>query len=161
MRLSYRTLGRKTIGFTTLIAFALGASVNAQTTGSAATIVGTVTDTSSGLALSGASVVLYRGNSLVSTAMTDARGSFQFKDESPAVYHVVIRSNGYAPAQSDDVAIVPGQTLVSINVSVLAAPNGNATTNLRTSGRTTASSTLGSLQRTSAVSRDLQLRNAR
>jgi len=123
--------------------------------GAATAIVGTVTDVASGLAVSNASVSLYRGTSAVAKSVTDQNGSFRFPNQSAAVYRVEVRASGFGAALSDDIAVAAGATQASVNIA-LSRQSGSQRDSLRTIGRTSASSTLGGgLQRTSTVSQDI------
>lgn len=109
------------------------------------TISGTVVTQDNGLSIAGATVVLYRGTSVVATTTTNAGGQYSFS-EPPAIYSVVVSANGYQTTRVDDIATLVGSHS-AVRTSLLRASTsasqlreiGSASAILR--GNTLASST--------------------
>ncbi len=118
-------------------------------------ITGTILDSSSGLAIPGADVTLYRGTTEIARTVSSSSGTYTFANEPPAIYRLVVARRGYASSQSDDVPIVPGTQSVAVNIDINVAANTSQQPTIRTIGRVNSSSTLGTLQKASTVSRDL------
>ncbi len=118
-------------------------------------ITGTILDSSSGLAIPGADVTLYRGTTEIARTVSSSSGTYTFANEPPAIYRLVVARRGYASSQSDDVPIVPGTQSVAVNIDIDVAASTGQQPTIRTIGRVSSSSTQGTLQKASTVSRDL------
>jgi len=118
-------------------------------------ITGTILDTSSGLAIPGADVTLYRGTTEIARTVSSSSGTYTFANEPPAIYRLIVTRRGYASSESDDVPIVPGTQSVAVNIDINAAATTGQQSAIRTIGRVSTSSSAGRLQKASTVSRDL------
>jgi hypothetical protein len=111
------------------------------------TIVGTVVDSESGLALAAAHVRV-DGTSLA--AVSDASGGFTIADVPAGTLRLRVERAGYQPSDSDEIVLQAGTT-VQVSLGVQRVPSGAA---LRTIGSTSVRSTQ-SLQRASTIYRTL------
>ncbi len=101
-----------------LVALAVALVPTGLPAATGATIVGRVLDAQGGLPVEGATVELDRNSSPVTTARTDATGTFRFANEPPGTYSVVIRASGYQSARAPEFANVRGQTEVRFQTAV-------------------------------------------
>jgi outer membrane receptor for ferrienterochelin and colicin len=110
-----RHCARTLVALTILLAMTVpqtmpaAASDSLAQTQATSTISGTVVTQDNGLSLGGATVVLYRGTSVVATTKTNANGQYSFT-EPAGVYSVVVSANGYQTTRVDDVATLSGSS---------------------------------------------------
>jgi outer membrane receptor protein involved in Fe transport len=83
-------------------------------------VLGSVRDAETGEAISGATVAIWRNGSLVTGAVTDARGAFRIEQLRPATYRVVVSFLGYAEAEFAEVALAREAPVVDLGVVRLA-----------------------------------------
>ena len=95
---------------------------------SGTTITGRVLDVSGGLPVSGASVKLERGNTVLANTTTVADGSFSFPGVAPGVYNVLITAIGYQISLSDDIYVVGNESNVNVQAAIQRVSNGNLRT---------------------------------
>jgi outer membrane receptor protein involved in Fe transport len=88
-----------------------------------ATIEGLVVDARNALPVSGATVVLSQGDATPTTAVTDANGRYTIGAIAPGVYTITIGARGYAPSESDGIALVGGSTS-ALNAALTATTAG-------------------------------------
>jgi hypothetical protein len=105
--------------------------------GEVSSITGLVIAQKNALAISGATVILARGGTRVSTTQTDASGRFTFSNVVPGIYDVTIGARGFAPTSSTGVVVSGGST-VTLNSALAAAQT--SVSNLRMIGRVSAAS---------------------
>lgn len=122
-------------------------AIAAETPADTGTIVGTIVDNESGLALAGAHVRIV--NSSLAT-VSDAGGGFQLTDVPAGSFRLRIEREGYQPSDSDQITLGPGTT-IQVSLEVQRVASGG---NLRTIGSTAVSSAQ-SLQRASTIYRTL------
>ena len=108
-------------------------------------ITGRVLDASGGLPVSGATVSLQHGNTVVTSTQTDSNGEFTFTGETPGVYIVVARATGYDSSESGDIYVVPNEVEATVPIVVSRAASG-----LRTIGSVRVVSN-NSLQQTATI----------
>jgi len=117
----------------------------------AATIAGIVIDQSNALPISGAEVDLRQGASDRYSTKTDSSGRYSL-DVAPGIYTVTIRAAGYAPSETDEVAVVPGSTTLDSALRTAATSSKDA---LAIIGHTTASAQ--SLSAATTISRQISV----
>lgn len=117
------------------------------------TIAGTVVTQENGLGVSGASVVLYQGSTVVDKTTTNADGQYTFAQKPQGVYSVEINATGYQATRVDDIVTVGGSTTI-VRTPLLRATisNGNE---LRVIGSTSASVRGSTLAATATIQHDL------
>jgi outer membrane receptor protein involved in Fe transport len=105
-----------TAGIRTCLAIAiagLGATLfplpSSEAPSPGATIVGRVLDAQGGLPVGGATVDLYRGETVVAETTTDSSGGYRFTNQPPGTYSVTIRAAGYQNGRAPEFAVTPGR----------------------------------------------------
>lgn len=84
------------------------------------TIKGTVTDYDTGMAISGASIMIVPGNQ---TIMSDVNGGFEFIDLDSGQYTLSIQKSGYQ-ANRKIVDVITGETIQTL-VTLIKIPSNN------------------------------------
>lgn len=120
-----------------LIAAVVGAPLPSQAQSGTATITGTVVSQDNGLGISGATVALYQGTTVVDTTTTNADGAYTFANKPAGDYAVVINATGYTATRIDEVVIATGSTTIRTPLLRAVTTGGE----LREIGRTTATFT--------------------
>lgn len=118
-----------------------------------AKITGTVITQENGLPISGASVTLDRGDSVIATTTTDADGAYVFDSEPAGEYGIVFRATGYEGARIASVVAGPGST--STIRTVLARSDISSSQTLREIGSVKSSLRGDTLAATSTIQHDL------
>jgi outer membrane receptor protein involved in Fe transport len=129
-----------------------------------ATITGLVIDQKNALPVSGATVTLAKNGTTVQTATTNGSGRYTINGVVPGVYDVTINARGYSGSQSDEIAVVTGQSL-ALNAALYAADinrSGLATIGHVSSGSSqlSAATTISQSINTEDLTRTGQLRVA-
>jgi outer membrane receptor protein involved in Fe transport len=125
------------------------ADTPAATSAATATVSGLVVDQSNALPIVGARVELRQGSATPISTTTDASGRFSIATV-PGIYHITIRAVGYAPSESNDVSVLPGNTTLD---TALRAASTNANNGLATIGHTTTNAQ--SLSAATTISREV------
>jgi outer membrane receptor protein involved in Fe transport len=130
MRVFARSLASLLCGAVIYLSAAPGAAQ-----GTTGTVAGVVIDQRTALPVTGATVTLNHGASVVATTMTDVNGSYMFSSEPPGIYSVGIQARGYTGARIDDVAVTTGAG-TTIRTPLLAANTTTTGQNLEVIGST-------------------------
>jgi len=128
-------------------AMTVAASAQTQAT---ASITGSLVDQAGGVSIANADVSLYQGNTRVAQTKSEADGSFAFPAQSPGIYRIEIRAEGYEGARSDDVAVTSGNAIPAFRVAL-----NRSTTNgsqLREIGRVSSSTGRNSVSTSTTIS---------
>ncbi|MGD1066161.1 MAG: TonB-dependent receptor, partial [Vulcanimicrobiaceae bacterium] len=135
------------------VVYLSGAPAWAQ--GTTGTVAGIVLDQRTALPVTGATVTLNRGASVVATTTTDANGSYTFSSEPQGIYSVGIQARGYTGARINDVAVTAG-TGTTIRTPLLAANTSTTGQNLEVIGSTRSTGISGNtLAATSTIQTNL------
>src|ERR1017187_2427815 len=73
-------------------------------------IAGTIVTQENGPGVGGATVLLYRGDTLTATTTSNADGQYTFPGVAPGEYSVAIRVTGYTPTRIDNLVALTGST---------------------------------------------------
>ncbi len=91
-----------------VFAFSPAWADTAQPTEGGGSISGQIIDQSGGIPIGGARVELSSGSVIKQTTKADSGGHYSFSNLAPAIYYVIIRSQGYQTARTDDIAVTSG-----------------------------------------------------
>src|SRR5215469_3145743 len=142
--------------FAMLLGSVMGSVVPAEAAAPApgtATVIGTVIDQRNALPISGATVTLFQGATIVAQGKTDQFGTFNIANVPPGVYDVNISAKGYAPSSSLNVAMT-SNGVVTVNAALLAASNSS---NLHTLGTVTV--TANALASATTITQSVSVQN--
>jgi outer membrane receptor protein involved in Fe transport len=112
-------------------------------------VAGFVVDQANGLSIARAEIDLYRGDTFVESAKSDAKGEFRLDSLFPGLYTVFIIASGYQNSRSRDFAVTDGQA-TSVNIAVNRATESQQRGDLKTIGSVSVNAT-GSLASTTAI----------
>lgn len=127
-------------------------SAEAQTAN--ATIRGTFVDVGNGLPVTGATVSLVRGDTMLTTAQSDNLGNASFPNQAPGIYHLEVRAQGYYIGRSDDIVVNTNQQLIETRLTLQRSATTTGS-NLREIGRTSSAARGAALQTTSTITQDI------
>lgn len=119
------------------------ADLSATLTG---TVSGTVVDRDGSIPISGATVELTQGTTVIATTKADRFGVFAFKPVPVGTYALVVRAQGYGDVRSDAILISPGTMNLSLVMQRSRTAGG-----VRTLGRVTVSTHAAGLQTTTTI----------
>jgi Carboxypeptidase regulatory-like domain/TonB-dependent Receptor Plug Domain len=96
----------------------------AQAPAAGSTISGRILETSAGLPVRDAQVVLQHGPTVVAKTTTSADGSFSFSGVAPGTYSIAISAGGYQPAFVPVLAVEAGQPTVELQTALVPGRTG-------------------------------------
>jgi outer membrane cobalamin receptor len=109
------------------------------------TISGTVYDRDGSIPISGATIDLERGGTVVSTTKSDKFGAFKLPGVPPGTYVITVRATGYGTVRSDAILVSSGESSISL---VLQRSQGSAA---KTIGKVIVASHGAGLQATTTI----------
>jgi outer membrane receptor for ferrienterochelin and colicin len=147
---------RRAIHALVAIAFFAGATVlpasQAAAQATTTTISGVVVSQDTGLGIAGASVTLYQGTTVVTTATTDGNGAYTFAQEPAGFYTIGVAANGFGATRVNDVVAAAG-TSATIRTPLLRATTDSSS--YREIGRTTSGVQGSTLAASSTIQHNL------